>query len=160
MKDITGIDRTDFGILKRLMEDARLSNKEMAAAIDLAPSSCYERIKNLRRRGILLGSHAEVDFQSLGLSVEALLFVQVAKMEANKVDVFRKEIASIREVRSVFLISGHFDLMVHVVARNMEQLKGLISEHFNRHPRVIRVETSIVFDRQTRHEIPVSEADF
>lgn len=159
MKVKSPIDRTDFEILQKLMEDAQLSNKEIAAAIKLAPSSCHERIKNLKRRGVLRGSHAQVNLESLGLTVEALLFVQVAKMEAKRVDAFRKQIASIRAVRSVFLVSGHFDLIVHLLAKNMEHLKFLISEHFSRHPRVIRVETSIVFDSQTRYDIPISEAE-
>ena len=65
-----------------------------------------------------------------------------------------RETASVSEVQNVFLISGHFDLVVHVVARDMEHLKGIISENFSRQASVIRVETSVVFNRQTRHEMP------
>ena len=108
------LDRTDFDILQLLAKDARLSNKEIAAAIGLAPSSCHERLKALREEGVLLGSHAEVDFGSIGLSLEALLFV-------------------------------------HVAVRDMERLKNLISEHFNLHPCVIRVETSVIFNREVQH---------
>ena len=75
-------------------------------------------------------------------------------MEAHKVDRFVRETASVSEVRNVFLISGHFDLVVHVVARDMEHLKSIISESFSRHTAVIRVETSVVFSRQSRYEMP------
>jgi DNA-binding Lrp family transcriptional regulator len=153
------IDRTDFGILKMLMDDSGLSNKQIAAEVELAPSSSHERVKALRRGGILLGSHAEVNFQALGLALEALLFVQVAKLEAKDVDNFVRMTASVREVRNVFLVSGRFDLVVHLVVRDMLQLKRVISEHFNGHPCVIRVETSIVFNRQSNHCIPISEMD-
>jgi hypothetical protein len=51
------LDRTDFGILRLLQNDASLSNKEIAAAIGLAPSSAHERLKRLRE---LRGSHADV----------------------------------------------------------------------------------------------------
>jgi len=149
------IDRIDFNILGLLMNDARLSNKEIAAAVGLAPSSCYERLKALRRQGVLRGFHAEVDLASLGLAVEALLFVQVAKLDAGQVDIFIGEIASIREVRTVFLVSGHFDLIVHLAVRDMEQLKLVISDHFNRHACVLRVETSVAFNRQTQYSIPL-----
>ena len=145
------LDRTDFDILQLLAKDARLSNKEIAAAIGLAPSSCHERLKALREEGVLLGSHAEVDFRSIGLSLEALLFVQVAKLEAAQVDEFMRKTATVREVRTVFLVSGHFDLIVHVAVRDMERLKNLISEHFNLHPCVIRVETSVIFNREVQH---------
>ncbi len=153
------LDRTDYGILRLLMTNATLSNKEIAAAVGLAPSSAHERLKALRAHNILRGSHAEVDLRSLGLALDALLFVQVAKLQAPEVDQFVLETASVLEVRSVFLVSGHFDLIVHVVARDMEHLKGIISENFGRHGFVLRVETSVVFNRVTRHDIPIEEAD-
>jgi DNA-binding Lrp family transcriptional regulator len=59
----------------------------------------------------------------------------------------------------VFLISGHFDLVAHVAVSDMEQLKEVISEHFNRHACVTRAETAVVFNRVTQHEIPITESD-
>jgi DNA-binding Lrp family transcriptional regulator len=147
-------DRIDFGILRMLMSNARASNKEIAAAVGLAPSSCHQRIKALLKQGMLRGTHAEVDLPSLGWPLEALLFVQVAKLEGPQIDQFVHETASVPEVRNVFLVSGHFDLVIHVVARDMEDLKRVISENFSRHASVIRVETSVVFARQTRHAMP------
>src|SRR5205809_623141 len=41
------LDRTDFGILRLLQNNASLSNKEIAAAVGLAPSSAHERLKDL-----------------------------------------------------------------------------------------------------------------
>jgi DNA-binding Lrp family transcriptional regulator len=157
MASQTSLDRTDFGIVRLLMADAHASNKQLAAAVGLAPSSCHERIKALRAHGVLLGSHAEVNFQALGLAVEALLFVQVAKLDRQQVDDLVDEIASVREVRSVFLISGRFDLIVHLVVRDMEQLKTVISEQFNRHACVLRVESSVVFNRRERHAMPIAD---
>jgi DNA-binding Lrp family transcriptional regulator len=153
----THLDRTDFAILRLLTTDARLSNKEIAAAVGLAPSSCHERMKSLRTRGILLGTHVEVNLRALGFALEAVLFVQLGKLEGQVVDKFLSSTAAILEVRSVFLVSGRFDLIVHVAVRDMEHLKELISRHFNRHAVVVRVETSVVFSRETQHAMPVSE---
>src|ERR1700730_12899647 len=153
------LDRTDFGILRLLMNNAALSNKQIAAEVGLAPSSCHGRLKSLRRRGVLLGSHAEVDLKLLGLAVEALLFIQCSKLDTKLVDTFMKDLGKIRQVRAVFLVSGHFDLVAHVAVNDMEQLKEVISEHFNGHACVTRVETAVVFNRVTQHEIPITESD-
>jgi DNA-binding Lrp family transcriptional regulator len=153
------LDRTDFEILRLLMRNATQSNKQIAGEVGLAPSSCHERLKNLRRRGVLLGSHAEVDLKSLGLAVEALLFIQCSKLDTKLVDTFMQDLGKIRQVRAVFLISGHFDLVAHVAVSDMEQLKEVISEHFNRHACVTRTETAVVFSRITRHEIPIVDSD-
>ena len=52
------LDRTDFGILSLLQNNASLSNKQIAAAVGLAPSSAHERLKRLRDEGVLRGTHA------------------------------------------------------------------------------------------------------
>jgi len=61
------LDRTDFEILRLLQKDARLTNKELASAVELAPSSTHERVKRLWDVGVLRGLHAEVDLHALGI---------------------------------------------------------------------------------------------
>jgi DNA-binding Lrp family transcriptional regulator len=149
------LDRTDFAILRLLMKDAWLSNKQIAAAVGLAPSSCHERIKSLKARGVLLGAYAAVNFQAIGFALEAVLFVQLGKLETEVVDNFVSSTAAVPEVRSVFLVSGRADLIVNVVVRDMEHLKAIISQHFNRHAVVLRVETSVVFNHERQHGMPL-----
>ena len=154
MAATTDLDRTDFAILGLLAKDAWLSNKQVAASVGLAPSSCHERIKSLRARGVLRGAHAEVNLEAIGFALEAVLFVQLGKLEAEVVDDFVGSTATVPEVRSVFLVSGRSDLIVDVVVRDMQHLKEVISEHFNRHDVVLRVETSMVFDSRRQHALP------
>ena len=154
MAAATDLDRTDFAILGLLTKDAWLSNKQVAASVGLAPSSCHERIKSLRARGVLQGAHAEVNLEAIGFALEAVLFVQLGKLEAEVVDDFVGSTATVPEVRSVFLVSGRSDLIVDVVVRDMQHLKEVISEHFNRHDVVLRVETSMVFDSRRQHALP------
>ena len=155
MASETSLDRTDFAILRLLTKDAWLSNKQIAAAVGLAPSSCHERIKSLRARGVLLGAHAEVNLEAIGLALEAVLFVQLGKLEVEVVDDFVSSTATIPEVRNVFLVSGRSDLIVDVAVRDMQHLKEIISKHFNRHDVVLRVETSVVFDSRRQHATPL-----
>ena len=63
------LDRIDFEILDRIQNNARLSNKELAAAVGLAPSSCLARVKRLRDAGVLRGAHAEIDGRALGVEL-------------------------------------------------------------------------------------------
>ena len=49
------MDRIDNAILGFLQNDARMSNKELAAAVGLAPSSCLERVRRLQEKGVLTG---------------------------------------------------------------------------------------------------------
>jgi DNA-binding Lrp family transcriptional regulator len=74
--DPAALDRTDLDILAHLQKDARLSNKELAAKIGLAPSSCLARVRRLERSGALHGYHAEVDARVYGVTLEALVAVR------------------------------------------------------------------------------------
>jgi DNA-binding Lrp family transcriptional regulator len=149
------LDRTDFGILRLLQNDAGLSNKQIAAAIGLAPSSAHERLKRLREEGVLRGAHADVAPKAMGVGLEAIFFIEMSKHERGVIDRFLDEIVEIPEVRSAFLVTGPHDFIVHVVARDMQHLKDVVLERFTNRPVVTRIETSIIFDARVRYDLPV-----
>ncbi|MGA7914754.1 MAG: Lrp/AsnC family transcriptional regulator [Candidatus Acidiferrales bacterium] len=149
------LDRIDFEIIRLLQKNARLSNKEIAASVRLAPSTCHERIKNLQATGVIRGAHADIDLRALGLTLEALFFIELAKHERAVVDRFLSETESIPEVRRAFLVSGHYDLVVHVAVKDIEHLRNLAFDRFTSQPVVVKIETSIVFDSRARNELAI-----
>ena len=149
------LDRTDFEILRLLQKDARLTNKELASAVELAPSSTHERVKRLWDVGVLRGLHAEVDLHALGIGIEALLMVELSKHKRSNVDAFMQAVGDIPEVRAAFLLTGRWDVVVHVVARDMVHLKDLALDKFTNKPGVTRIETAIIYDAKRRHEVPL-----
>jgi DNA-binding Lrp family transcriptional regulator len=149
------LDRKDFEIIRLLQKNARLSNKEVAAAVRLAPSTCHERIKNLQTSGVIRGAHADIDLRAVGLTLEALFFIELAKHERAVVDRFMSETESIPEVRRAFLVSGHYDLVVHVAVKDIEHLRNLAFDRFTSQRVVVKIETSIVFDSRVRNELPI-----
>ena len=64
------------------------------------------------------------------------------------------EVVDIPEGRSAFLITGRWDFVVHVVARDMQHLKDLALDRFTNRPGVTRIETSIIYEARVRHELP------
>jgi DNA-binding Lrp family transcriptional regulator len=148
------LDRIDTEILRLLQNDGRLSNKQIAAAVGLAPSSVHDRIKRLWADGVMTGLHAEVAPQAMGVGLEALLMIELAKHERATVDRFLDDIVEIPEVRSAHLITGRYDLVVHVVARDTRHLKDLALDRFTNRPGVARIETSIIYETRTRYELP------
>lgn len=151
----SGLDRTDVGILRLLQNNARLSVKEIAAEVGLAPSSTHERIRRMRDSGILLGTHVEVEPKALGIGLEALFMIELSKHKRGTVDKFLDDIVNVPEVRSAFLVTGRYDLVVHVVVKDTQHLKDLALDRFTNRPGVTRIETSIIFDARRRYELPV-----
>jgi DNA-binding Lrp family transcriptional regulator len=153
--DTYTLDRIDFEILRLVQNNAWMSNKQIAATVRLAPSTCHERIRNLRASGVVRGAHAEVDPRAIGLGLEALAFIRLAKYERAVIAQFMSDMEAIPEVRSVFLVNGRYDVIVHLVVKDVDHLRNLGLDRITSQPVVVNIETSIVYDSRSRLELPI-----
>lgn len=150
---MANLDQTDIALLRLLQKDVRRSNKSLAAAVGIAPSTCHERLKRLWTSGVVERGRLDLDAATLGYPLQALFMIELAKHERRTVDALLEHIANLREVRSAQLITGRYDLVVQVVARDMQQLKDLAFDHFTCHPAVTRIETSIVYEARAQDNL-------
>jgi DNA-binding Lrp family transcriptional regulator len=150
------LDRIDFDIIRLLQRNARLSNKQVAAAVKLAPSTCHERIKNLQASGVIRGAHAEVDMRAIGLSLEVLAFIKLANYERSAINKFMDDMASIPEVRRVFLVNGRYDVVVLMTVKDIDHLRNLGFDRITSLSMVVNIETAIVYDSRARNELPIA----
>jgi DNA-binding Lrp family transcriptional regulator len=151
---ITPMDRIDFAILAALQNNARLSNKELAAHVGLAPSSCLERVRVLTRRGVIQGSHAEVSSAALGIGVEALVAIRLVKHSREAFRRFYGHLRLLPEVLCVFHVTGVNDLQIHVAVRDIHHLRTLIVERFATRPEVDHCETAVIYELHRTHQWP------
>ena len=148
------LDRIDLLIIKALQNDARLSNKELANNVGLAPSTCLERVRRLFKEKILLGSTIRVDPKALGIGLQAMIAVQLGHHSRDVLERFHMHIASLPEVVSVFHIGGRFDYLVHVAVRDADHLRDLALDAFTARSEVEHLETSLIFQFQSGTELP------
>ncbi|HVB31409.1 MAG TPA: Lrp/AsnC family transcriptional regulator [Gemmatimonadaceae bacterium] len=140
------LDQTDREILAALTNNARLSNKELAARVGLAPSSCHERLRRLVQTGAVLGFHADVNPAVLGYGIEAMIAVRIPQHSRENFEQFRAYVVTIPEVVDVYHVSGEIDFLVHVVARDAQHLRDLALDRFLSRPEVGHIETELIFD--------------
>jgi DNA-binding Lrp family transcriptional regulator len=151
----TRLNRIDLAILAALQNNARLSNKELAARVDLAPSSCLERVRRLREDGVLTGFRAQVDPRALGVTLQALVFVRLARHAREQVKSFGAHALSLRETIGVYHVAGHHDFLVHVGVRDANHLRDLAMDAFTSRPEVSRIETHLIFEYVSKAQMPV-----
>ena len=151
------LDRTDYALLRLLQQDARLSNKQLAASVGLAQSTCHERLRRLWSAGVLTGTRASIDPASLGYRVAAFFMIGISRHERQTIDSLLDELQRIPEVQGAYLITGRYDLMVRVLARDMDHLKTLAYEHFTHRPVISRFETSIIYEGREGQGAPVPD---
>ncbi|MGE6757815.1 Lrp/AsnC family transcriptional regulator [Corallococcus interemptor] len=139
------LDRIDREILEALQNNARLSNKELAAKVGLAPSSCLARVKRLETDGVIRSYRAELDPRPLGLGLQALIAVQLRLHVGEHFGSIGDHLRSLPETVAVYCLGGTTDFLVHVVCRDTEHLRVLTIQSFTSRPEVSRIETSLVF---------------
>ena len=148
------LDRIDFAILAALQRDALLSNKELAAEVGLAPSSCHARVRKLRTSGVLVGAHTHISPQALGVGLQAMVFVHLQTHDRASVEAFRAHALGLPEVVSVTHLGGRHDFAVRVGVRDARHLRDLAMDAFTTRPEVRTIETAVVFEHVQGH-LPV-----
>lgn len=150
------LDRIDCEIVRLLQNDARLSNKALAERVGLAPSSSLARVQRLVEEGVLSGFHADVDPAAVGLRLQAMVFIQLGTHGGSTIEDFRQTLWSLPEVVQLYHVGGAQDLLVHVVARDTDDLRRIVTDGIAAHKIVRHIETNLVFDHHHR-PIPVRE---
>lgn len=140
------LDRIDREMVAALSNNARLSNKELAARVGLAPSSCLERFRRLVKDGVLRGFRADVDADALGLPIEAMISVRLKQHTRDDFDRFRKYLQTLPEVVDAYHMAGTTDFLVHVRARSTDHLRDFAIDAFTTRAEVGHLETSLVFE--------------
>ena len=140
------MDRIDNAILAALQNDGRMSNKELSAAVGLAPSSCLERVRRLHERGVITGFRAQVAPSAVGIGLQAFVSVRLAQHSRDVVDAFRDHIVSLPEVVSVYHVAGQEDFVVHVAVRDADHLRNLTLDGFTTRAEVARLNTALVYE--------------
>ena len=147
------LDRTDRALVATLQKNARISNKDLAELVGLAPSTCLERVRALRARGVVRGFHADVDRSALGRSLEAIVSVRVRPHSRVHVDAFWEYALGLREVIEVFHVTGADDFLVHVGVADMDGLRDFVLDRMTVRPEVAHVESRLIYAQGRRAEL-------
>lgn len=139
------MDATDRAIVDELQRDARQSNRDLAAKLNIAPSTCLERVRALRARGVITGYHAAVDLRALNRNLQALIAVQVRPLSRDVINDFKRYMSEQPEVLSVFVLAGGDDFIVHVAVADIQRLHDFLMDRFTVRREVIGFRTSIVY---------------
>jgi DNA-binding Lrp family transcriptional regulator len=150
-------DRTDRLILQALQENARASYKELAALTGAAPSTCLERVRSLRGRGVIRGFRAEIDLRPLGRKLEALIAIRFRAHARPLVDPFVEYVLALPETLGLFNLAGPDDYLLHVAVADTAQLRTFVLDRLGNRSEIAHLQTSLVYEHRTKPVVqPIS----
>jgi DNA-binding Lrp family transcriptional regulator len=129
------LDRIDIAILEALQKDGRISNAALAEKVGLSQSACSRRLDGLEKQGVVRGYHARLSNAALG---HISLSGQFGKTLAD----FEAAVKRCPNVLSCHLMSGEYDYILRIAARDLEDYERIHKEWLTALPHVIRINSS------------------
>lgn len=140
------LDAIDKRLLGCLQKDGRISNQELAQAVHLSPAQSHRRHKRLEEQGYVKGYEARLDAGKLGLGVLAYVHVTMERGHMREVLKFRDTLMALDQVQECYAVTGDFDYMLKVVARDLKHLSDFLLGTVALLPGVNGVRSSVCLD--------------
>ncbi|MGY0063087.1 Lrp/AsnC family transcriptional regulator [Streptomyces sp. LZ34] len=139
------MDELDTAIVRELQRDARQTNRDLARTLGIAPSTCLERVRGLRERGVITGYRATVDLRTLNRPVQALLSVRIRPLSREVIEGFKAYLVTLPEVLSVYVVAGGDDFLVHVAVPDVDRLHAFLMDRLSKRREVVDFRSSIIY---------------
>jgi Lrp/AsnC family leucine-responsive transcriptional regulator len=153
----TPLDPTDWRILARLQDEARVTNVELAKAVSLSPSPCLSRVRALEESGVISRYVTLLDPLKLGLTVSVFIQVSLEKQMRNALDTFEASVLAREEVMECYLMTGDADYLLRVVVPDVQSLERFIVDYLAKIPGVASIKSSFAL-KQVKYKtaLPLS----
>jgi Lrp/AsnC family leucine-responsive transcriptional regulator len=113
------LDAKDLSILRLLQDNARMSVKEIAEAVQLSTTPVHERIKRLESNGVIKQYATLIDGSKVRKGLMVICYVSLHQHSKKSGTQFIKLINELPEVMECYSISGEFDFMLKIVTEDM-----------------------------------------
>ncbi|TDB82361.1 Lrp/AsnC family transcriptional regulator [Micromonospora sp. KC721] len=142
-RSVTALDEVDRRILDELVRDGRISIRTLAERVHVSRTNAYARVERLLRDGVITGFGARVAPEPAGLGTSAYISLTI---EQNSWRELSAELAQVRYIEHVALLSGEHDVLALVRAPDNATLRDVVLNRVQSIAGVLSTRTWLVFD--------------
>lgn len=139
------LDAVDRKIIRALQANGRMTNLDLAAAVNLSPSPCLRRLRLLEQSGAITGYSVDVDAQAYGLPVTVMVRITLDKHTQDVVGHFEDQMKRIPEVLECMVMTGLSDYLLRVVVSDLEGYERFVRERLHPIGGIGSIDTSFVY---------------
>ena len=136
------IDETDKKILNVLLEDSRLSYRQIAKNIGVSVATVMHRVNNLENNKIIRNYTTIVDYEKLGYDIEVIFEIRISKGKLFEVE---EKIATHPNVFAVYDITGEFDAAILARFQSRRQMDAFLKK-MQTYPFIERTLTKVILN--------------
>ena len=148
------LDDIDRRMIDALRIDGRATAPALAERIGIGRATAYHRFDRLVDRGVIRGFAAQVDPAAVGLSIAALVLVNVQQGRWRKL---RDQLVALPGVEWLGVATGRFDFIVFVRADSLDHLRDVALNDLQQIDGVRSAETIVLLDELDRRGAPLFE---
>lgn len=141
------IDEFDKKILNHLQENNRITAEELGSIINLSTSAVQRRLKRLRQNKIIEADISIISPMVVGLGITCIVDVTLHLGSSEVIDNYKELMSSCKEVMQCYYVTGTYDFVVIMVARDMKHYENLSKKYFMDNPSVKQFYTHVVMDK-------------
>lgn len=120
-----GLDKTDLAILRALSDDATTTNVEIGKQVNLSGPATFERIKRLKKEGVIVGTRLEIDANAIGRPFLAFVFLKT-RGSGKREQV--KHLTEIREIEEIHSTAGQFSILLKVRTKEAREMESIFEK--------------------------------
>ena len=135
-------DDIDARLLRLVQKDSTLSAAQLADRVNLSPSACHRRLTRLQAVGVIAGQVALVDPRAVGRPTTVFVEISLSTQADEVLDAFEAAVARIPDVLECHLMTGAYDYLLKVCARDSEDFATIHRRHLARLPGVAKLQSS------------------
>lgn len=145
MKTVSAValDDIDRKMLRALQADGRMTNADLARAVNLSESACLRRLRALEAEGVISRYAAVVNERAVGLPISVFVTVTLSSQAEGALTAFETAVATVPEVVECYLMTGSSDYLLRLVVRDVDDLERIHARELTRLPGVTRVSSSV-----------------
>lgn len=138
------LDLIDRRMLTELQRDGRLPAVELAERVGLSPTPCLRRLRRLEQDGVITGYAASVDPQKLDLAIVAYIEISLDQRSEADTAAFQEAVLSEPSIIECYALTGSFDYLAKVAARDLEEFSDLTMRRLLRFPGVQSIRSGLL----------------
>lgn len=128
------LDTVDRKILRTLIADGKIPNKQLSEQVGLSTSQCWQRVRRLEDEGFIEGYSANLSQAQLGHPDLVLIEITLERHDDDTLEKFGKAMASLPQVLEVHLITGEYDYLVKVAVSGTHGYEEFLRRELYRVP--------------------------
>lgn len=136
------LDRIDIAILDALQQNGRISNAALAEKVGLSQSACSRRLDNLEKTDVIVGYHAQLSNTALGHRMTVIVHISLSGQFEKTLSEFEAAVKRCPNVVSCHLMSGEYDYILRISARDLQDYERIHKEWLTGMPHVIKINSS------------------